>query len=70
MDGISRMVQKIAQKERMIGYLDCEGKVERAIAEIEDFREETFHRTDTDYEAYAAVQYCLDILKKYMDGEK
>lgn len=34
-------------------------------AEIAEFEEEVFHRTE-DYSDYAAVRYCLEIIDKYM----
>lgn len=51
---------------------ECEGKykdctdcvLDKIRAEIAEFEEEVFHRTE-DYSDYAAVRYCLEIIDKY-----
>lgn len=44
--------------------------IEEIKAEIEEFREETFHRPNTDYEAYASIEHCLEIIDKHIGGDK
>ena len=38
--------------------------------EIYDFEEEVFHRPNTDYEAYASIRHCLDIIDNHLKGEQ
>lgn len=52
--------------------VDCgvvwEERIDAIREEISDYEEEVFHRPNTDYEAYAAVRYCLDIIDKHCGG--
>ena len=38
--------------------------------EIEEYREEVFHRPNTDYEAYAAVDHCYDMVEEKINALK
>ena len=53
--------------------VDCgvvwEERIDAIREEISDYEEEVFHRPNTDYEAYAAVRYCLDIIDKHCGGD-
>ena len=44
--------------------------IEDIKAEIEDFEEEVFHRPNTDYEAYASVRHCLEIIDKHISRKE
>ena len=44
--------------------------LEEIKAEIAEFEEEVFHRPNTNYEAYACVRHCLDIIDKHIGGGK
>ena len=43
--------------------------IEAIRADMTDFAEDEFHRPNTDYEAWAAIRTCLNIIDKY-DPEK
>ena len=66
---------RIAMSEEYIRDLQMKAKsvdkmLEDIKAEIAEFEEEVFHRPNTDYEAYACVRHCLDIIDKHMRGGK
>ena len=44
--------------------------IEDIKAEIQDFEEDVFHRPSTNYEAYACVRHCLDIIDKHLSGNE
>ena len=54
----------------LVNYMDVLEKqmqepiLDKIRAEIAEFEEEVFHRTE-DYSDYAAVRYCLEIIDKY-----
>ena len=40
------------------------------LLEVEEYREEVFHRPNTDYEAYAAVDHCYDMVEEKINALK
>lgn len=52
------------------GKADMLKVIEDIKQEIEDFEEEVFHRPNTDYEAYASVRHCLDIIDRHIGKEQ
>ena len=73
MDSISRKVEEIRKTSYELGFHDAKQISEQIYkkafedirAELTDFAEDEFHRPNNDYESWAAVRTCLNIIDKY-----